>query len=54
MSALGDTKSVILDDESESKPKRQLESNLEGLLHYTLFFFVYHNLDVCTILEVAI
>ncbi|XP_059429921.1 pleiotropic drug resistance protein 2-like isoform X1 [Corylus avellana] len=28
---LGDTKAVILDDESESKPKRQLESNLEGI-----------------------
>ncbi|XP_059429010.1 pleiotropic drug resistance protein 2-like [Corylus avellana] len=28
---LGDTKAVILDDESQSKPKRQLESNLEGI-----------------------
>jgi hypothetical protein len=40
MSALGDTKVVILDDEFESKPKRQLESDLEGLWHYTFVSFV--------------
>ncbi len=29
-SAFGETKAVILDDESESNPKRRLASNSEG------------------------